>query len=124
MPSNGSRVTPKQHYEDLSALSKAFGEALSSSEERLGIKIDRASEAISANRTANAADAASLQAGLTALGGRLDAKGGILDRLSNLDGPDGAIEGLKRSERRWGAAGAILGPIAGAVVGFLTGRAR
>jgi hypothetical protein len=105
-------VTQKQHYEDMAALSRAFGEALSASEGRLSDKIDKVSEGLAANRTANAGEFACLQTGLASIVTRLDGKGGILDR----------VDSLETSETRWRALTAIVSAGAGAFFGWLTGR--
>lgn len=102
MPPNGSnRVTQRQHFEAIMAL-----------DSKLSTKVDAVLAAVNENRTANAAAFGKLGQCLESHHNRLEA----------LDGPDGRVAGLERSETRWRALTAFLGALAGAFFGWLTGK--
>jgi hypothetical protein len=101
MPANGNRVTQKQLYQEVMAL-----------EGRLSSKIDAVLAAVHENRTLSAAEFACLHEGTGANSKRLDV----------LDGPEGRVAILEKSDTRWKALTALLGALGGALTGFLAGR--
>ena len=44
------------------------------------------------------------------------------DHAGRLEDTEAGVEMLKVADRRWGALGAIVGPVLGAVAGFFAGR--
>lgn len=101
MPANGNRVTQKQLYQEVMAL-----------EGRLSSKIDAVLAAVHENREKSAGEFACLNEGFR----------GFRKRLDDLDSPEGRVALLERSEGRWKAFAAVIGSLAGAIAGFLTGR--
>jgi len=94
-------------------------DALIGVETRLGGKIDALASEVRTQNQHQAEQIATLEQCGTEYG----------RRLGLLDGSDGAIatldakvDELRGTDRRWGAAGAILGPLLGALTGWLAGQ--
>ena len=129
MPSNGSRVTQKQHYDDLTKLGEGLGKSVADLDSKLGAKMDGLLAAVAENRVANAGEFACLQEGLNGLKTRLEGKGGLIDRIDVIDGPtgrltaaEGKITDLKASDKWWAGMAGLAGTIAAAIAGTLASR--
>lgn len=105
MPTNGSKVSQRQFYEELRAV-----------ELRLTTKIDTVLEAVHENRTITATTMATLA--------KADEE--LCRRVNAIDGKDGAIEvlhqhvdNLRLSDKRWGGLAAAIAALGTALAALL-----
>ena len=122
MPTNGSRVTQKQHYEDLTRLGEGLGKSVADLDSKLGAKMDVVLAAVAENRVANAGEFACLQEGLNGLKTRLEGKGGLIDRIDTIDGKGGRLTVLEHSDRKVGFWASLVGMVSAAIAGILASR--
>ena len=122
MPSNGSRVSQKQHYEDLTRLGEGLGKSVADLDSKLGAKMDVVLAAVAENRVANAGEYACLQEGLNSLKTRLEGKGGLIDRIDTIDGKGGRLTVLEHSDRKVGFWASLIWVVSAAIAGILASR--
>ena len=122
MPTNGSRVTQKQHYDDLTKLGEGLGKSVADLDSKLGAKMDGLLAAVAENRVANAGEFACLQEGLNGLKTRLEGKGGLIDRIDTIDGKGGRLTVLEHSDRKVGFWASLIGVVSAAIAGILASR--
>ena len=129
MPSNGSRVTQKQHYEDLTRLGEGLGKSVADLDRKLGGKIDAVLVAVMENRERVTNQYAGVQVGLQVLQDLRDKPGGIMDRMTAIDKAGGRLDildnkivDLKVSDKQVGIIASIIGAVAAAISGVIASR--
>jgi len=115
-------ISPKQHYDDLTALGSSLSKTVVDLDNKLSAKMDNILAQVTSNRTANAGEYACLQEGLNGLKTRLNGKGGLIDRIDTIDGKGGRLTVLEHSDRKVGFWASLVGMVSAAIAGILASR--
>ena len=129
MPSNGSRVTQKQHYEDLTRLGEGLGKSVADLDRKLGGKIDAVLAAVIENRERVTGQYAEVGAAIQVLKDLRDKPGGIMARRTAMDRAGGRLDclddkivELRVSDKQVGVIASIIGAVAAAISGVIASR--
>jgi len=129
MTANGSRVTQKQHYDDLTKLGEGLGKSVADLDSKLSGKIDAVLVAVMENRERVTNQYAGVQVGLQVLQDLRDKPGGIMDRMTAIDKAGGRLDildnkivDLKVSDKQVGIIASIIGAVAAAISGVIASR--
>ena len=129
METNGSKVSQRQHYEDLTKLGEGLSKSVTDLDTKLSAKMDGLLVAVMENRERVMIQYTSVEAGLKVLQDLRDKPGGLLDRMTALDRVggrldilDGKIVDLKVSDKQVGVIASIIGAIAAAISGVIASR--
>jgi len=129
METNGSKVSKRQHYEDLTKLGEGLSKSVTDLDTKLSAKMDGLLVAVMENRERVMIQYTNVEAGLKVLQDLRDKPGGLLDRMTALDRVggrldilDGKIVDLKVSDKQVGVIASVIGAVAAAISGVLASR--
>ena len=129
METNGSKVSQRQHYEDLTKLGEGLSKSVTDLDTKLSAKMDGLLVAVMENRERVMIQYTNVEAGLKVLQDLRDKPGGLLDRMTALDRVggrldilDGKIVDLKVSDKQVGVIASVIGAVAAAISGVLASR--
>ena len=129
METNGSKVSQRQHYEDLTKLGEGLSKSVTDLDTKLSAKMDGLLVAVMENRERVMIQYTSVEAGLKVLQDLRDKPGGLLDRMTALDRVggrldilDGKIVELRVSDKQVGVVASIIGAVAAAISGVIASR--
>ena len=129
METNGSKVSQRQHYEDLTRLGEGLGKSVADLDSKLSAKLDGLLVAVMENRERVTNQYAGVQVGLQVLQDLRDKPGGLMDRMlavdklgGRLDILDDKIVELKVSDKQVGVIASIIGAVAAAISGVIASR--
>ena len=129
MTANGSRVTQKQHYDDLTKLGEGLGKSVADLDSKLSGKIDAVLVAVMENRERVTNQYADVQVGLKVLQDLRDKPGGLMDRMTAIDKAGGRLDclddkivDLRVSDKQVGVIASVIGAVAAAISGVIASR--
>jgi len=129
METNGSKVSQRQHYEDLTRLGEGLGKSVADLDSKLSAKLDGLLVAVMENRERVTNQYAGVQVGLQVLQDLRDKPGGLMDRMLEIDKVGGRLDiidnkivELRVSDKQVGVIASVIGAVAAAISGVLASR--
>ena len=129
METNGSKVSQRQHYEDLTRLGEGLGKSVADLDSKLSAKLDGLLVAVMENRERVTNQYAGVQVGLQVLQDLRDKPGGLMDRMLEIDKVGGRLDildskivELRVSDKQVGVIASVIGAIAAAISGVIASR--
>ena len=129
METNGSKVSQRQHYEDLTRLGEGLGKSVADLDSKLSAKLDGLLVAVMENRERVTNQYAGVQVGLQVLQDLRDKPGGLMDRMLEIDKVGGRLDiidnkivELRGSDKQVGVIASVIGAIAAAISGVIASR--
>jgi len=129
METNGSKVSQRQHYEDLTRLGEGLGKSVADLDSKLSAKLDGLLVAVMENRERVTNQYAGVQVGLQVLQDLRDKPGGLMDRMLEIDKVGGRLDiidnkivELRVSDKQVGVIASVIGAVAAAISGVIASR--
>ena len=129
METNDSKVSQRQHYEDLTRLGEGLGKSVADLDSKLSAKLDGLLVAVMENRERVTNQYAGVQVGLQVLQDLRDKPGGLMDRMLEIDKVGGRLDiidnkivELRVSDKQVGVIASVIGAVAAAISGVLASR--
>ena len=129
METNDSKVSQRQHYEDLTRLGEGLVKSVADLDSKLSAKLDGLLVAVMENRERVTNQYAGVQVGLQVLQDLRDKPGGLMDRMLEIDKVGGRLDildskivELRVSDKQVGVIASVIGAVAAAISGVLASR--